>query len=113
MTISREQFIRGFNAIRQAFARRDIINDAGRAAGREDFDVGTDPVVYELQRQLEERCGDAKEDMTGTAISYGLHEGHIVSTGEGRESFRMNTAEAVWRWWEETETGPFRAGGAP
>lgn len=108
MKITRDQFVRGFNAIQASFDRQRAMNQAAKMAGIEDYDHGQDPVAFELQRQLEERCADIDEGQPGgSAISYGLHEGHIVTPGVGRESFRMNTAEAVWRWWEETKTGPF------
>ena len=110
MAITREQFIRGFNALQASFDRPRAMNQAAKKAGIEDYEHGLDPVAFELQRQLEERCDDVDDGdwgSSGSAISYGLHEGHIVTPGAGRESFRMNTAEAVWRWWEETKTGPF------
>ena len=114
MKITREQFIRGFNAVRASFERQHLMNEAAKTAGIEDYDHGQDPVAYELQRQLEERCDElVVGKVVGTAISYGLCEGHIVTPGAGMESFRMNTAEAVWRWWEETKTGPFRSATLP
>lgn len=108
MTITRDQFIRGFNAIRLSFARQTAMNVAALEAGIEDYDHGQDPVAYELQRQLEERCGDTTDDKyVGTMISYGLHEGGECTPAAGAASFRVDNAEAVWRWWEETKTGPF------
>lgn len=107
MSITREQFIRGFNALRASFDRQSAMNEAARKAGIEDYDHGQDPVVYELQRQLEERCQDVDDPVVGTAISYALHEGDIVRPAAGAEQFRMNSAETVWRWWQETATGPF------
>nr|WP_313040379.1 hypothetical protein [Brevundimonas diminuta] len=108
MTITRDQFIRGFNAIRASFGRQTAMNVAALEAGIEDYDYGQDPVAYELQKQLEERCNDTVDDPhVGTAISYGLHEGGLVRPHDSAEEFRMNSAEAVWRWWEETKTGPF------
>lgn len=107
MTITRDQFLRGFTAIQASFARQGAMNAASRAAGIEDYDHGVDPVVYELQRLLEEVCGD-EDGPGGTAISYALHECHVVRPKEGAEEFRMDSGEAVWRWWEETKTGPFK-----
>jgi|GEM_PF-1947476 len=109
VTITREQFIRGFNAIRLSFGRSTAMNIAALEAGLEDYNHGQDPVAYELQTQLEERCNDTFDDPhVGTAISYGLHECGLVRPRGGAEEFRMDSAEAVWRWWEETKTGPFR-----
>lgn len=111
MTITREQFIRGFKAIGAHYAGRDKIEEAMRAAGWDDSRLGFDPVVQELQRQLQERCGDTTNDpYVGTDISYALTERGVVEPGNGAEPFIMDSAEAVWRWWEETKTGPFRAG---
>lgn len=106
--ITREQFIRGFTAIRVSFGRSTAMNIAALEAGIEDYNHGQDPVAYELQTQLEERCNDTFDDpQVGTAISYGLHECGLVRPAEDAEEFRMDSAEAVWRWWEETKTGPF------
>lgn len=106
--ISFDQFIRGFTALRHSFGRRTAINIAALESGWEDFDVGTDPIVYELQRQLEERCGDVERVATfGTMISYGLWECLECTPGPGIEPFRVHDGASVWRWWEVTVTGPF------
>lgn len=106
--ITRDQFIRGFTAIRLSFGRSTAMNIAALDAGIEDYNHGQDPVAYELQTQLEERCNDTFDDpLVGTAISYGLHECGLVRPWDGAEEFRMDNPEAVWRWWEETKTGPF------
>ena len=112
MSITREQFIRGFNALRASFDRQSAMNTAALQAGIEDYDYGQDPVVYELQRQLEERCADKDEPVVGTAIAYALHERNLVRPHAGADQFLMDSAEAVWRWWQETETGPFEKGEA-
>lgn len=88
------------------------MNVAAKEAGIEDYDHGQDPVAYELQRQLEERCDDDVNDgYVGTMISYGFHECGECRPSAGAETLRVDTAEAVWRWWEEAKTGPFREGG--
>lgn len=116
MMITREQFIRGFNAIKASHDRRDAINTAARAAGMIDFDAGDDPVVYELRRQLEERCGDRRDadgpfpPGQGTGdIEYALYEGGEVVPFEGAEPYVMDDAESVWRFWMHSKTGPFRS----
>lgn len=107
MTITREQFIRGFNAIRASFGRQTAMNVAALEAGIEDYDYGQDPVAYELQKQLEERCNDRADGIAGTMISYALHEMGECSDPSIGLTLKVASAEAVWRWWEETKTGPF------
>ncbi len=108
MTITFEQFERGFTAIRLSFARRTAVSIAAMEAGYEDFEMATDPVVYELQRQLQERCNDFEDDPhVGSMISYGLHEQGMCTPDQGAERFKVHDAASVWRWWQETKTGPF------
>lgn len=111
MTITRDQFIRGFSAIEEHYRGRKAIEDAMLDAGWDQSAIGYDPVVTELRIQLEERCGDTFDDpQTGTMISFALNEKgecgwrDILMTVDG--------AEALWTWWERTETGPFRPRGS-
>lgn len=109
MKITREQFIRGFNAIKASHDRCRVINEAARKAGQEDFEIGTDPAIYELRKLLEEWCGDIGEDARmGTDIDYALYEGGEVTPFKGAEPFIMDSAEAVWSFWMHSKTGPFR-----
>lgn len=106
--ITRDQFIRGFNAIRTHYAGRALIEQAMFDAGWEDSRIGYDPVVIELRHQLEERCGDTADDpYTGTLIDYALNEGGECSDPSVGLALKVDCAEAVWTWWEQTKTGPF------
>lgn len=106
--ITRDQFIRGFDAIKTHHASRRSIEDAALAAGWDEFNIGYDPIARELQRQLEERCGDTTDDPHfGTEISYALNEKGRCSTADGLISMTVDSAEALWTWWERTKTGPF------
>ena len=105
--ITRDQFIRGFRAIEAHYAGRAFIEKAMEAAGWEDCRFGYDPVVLELEHQLAERCGDDVKALGGSMISYALNERHECSDPTSGLKLRVDSAEAVWRWWEETKTGPF------
>lgn len=106
--ITRDQFIRGFNAIQAHYAGRTLIEQAMFDAGWEDSRIGYDPIVIELRHQLEERCADTVNDpYTGTLIDYALNEGGECSDASIGLALKVDSAEAVWRWWEETKTGPF------
>lgn len=107
MTITRDQFIRGFNAVRLAFGRQTAMNIAALENGLDDFSLGLDPAVYELQRQLEERCGDDPGCRLGTMISYALHERMECGDPSAGVTMTVDSAEALWTWWEKTKTGPF------
>lgn len=108
MKITKEQFVRGFDAIKaQHRAEEEITRLAGRH-GNPEFSLGHSPVTVELIRQLQERCDDPDtSDSFGSDIQYALYERNMVTPSEGAEPFRMDSAETVWRWWEETKTGPF------
>ncbi|ASE39112.1 hypothetical protein [Brevundimonas vesicularis] len=105
--ITRDQFIRGFNAIVSHYDGRTKIETAMFDAGWEDCRIGYDPVVIELQHQLEERCNDVCAGAGGTMIDYALNEGGECSDPSVGLTLKVDSAEAVWRWWEETKTGPF------
>lgn len=105
--ITREQFVRGFNAIVAHYAGRASIEKAMEAAGWEDCRFGYDPVVMELEHQLAERCGDDVKALGGSMISYALNERHECSDPASGLTLKVDSAEAVWTWWEATNTGPF------
>lgn len=106
--ITRDQFIRGFSAIEQHYASRSEIEDAMARAGWQDASMGTDPIAAELRHQLEERCNDTDDDpLVGTYISYALHEKGRCTDKSGLVSLVLDSAEALWTWWERTGTGPF------
>lgn len=105
--ITRDQFIRGFRAIEAHYAGRASIEKAMEAAGWEDCRFGYDPVVLELEHQLAERCGDDVKALGGSMISYALNERHECSDPATGLTLKVDSAEAVWTWWEATKTGPF------
>ena len=119
MTIIRDQFIRGFSALKASDARRERLNAA--FGNDQDFncDVGGDPAYFELLAQLEERCR-AKEDEDGpwpeneggeSDIAFALIEGLGPVYDEAGGGIDMPaTAEGLWAMWEQSGTGPFRAG---
>jgi hypothetical protein len=118
MTITREQFIRGFNALKADIARRGAIEDLACRLGLDGFDLGSSPVATELERQLVERCR-AREDENGPwpedsygedDISLALHWeslGGVVDQEGNRMAF-PTTPEGVWEMWEREKAGPFR-----
>lgn len=108
MKITKEQFIRGFDAVKAQHAAENALTKLAAEHGNPEFSLGHSPVTVELIRQLQDRCDDPDvNDAFGSDIQYALYEQNMVTTSEGAEPFRMDTAEAVWRWWEETKTGPF------
>lgn len=121
MSITREQFIRGFYALKDAQVGRNTVEEAARDAGFEYFDMGCNPLAAELERQLVERCR-AREDDNGPwpddcdgedDISIGLHWGDgfgSITDSEGNQLPILTTPEDIWAMWEETKTGPFREG---
>lgn len=106
--ITRDQFIRGFRAIEAHYAGRASIEKAMEGAGWEDCRIGYDPVVLELEHQLAERCGDDVKALGGSMISYALNERHECSDPASGLTLKVDSAEAVWTWWEATKTGPFQ-----
>lgn len=120
MTITRDQFIRGFNALKDAEAARNAVEGAASQHGFEGFDLGASPLANELERQLVERCR-AREDEHGPwpddscgedDISLALHFADIgsITDADGRRIRDFpTTAEGVWAMWERERTGPFRA----
>lgn len=122
MTITRDQFIRGFNALKADIVRRDAIEVVALRLGLEGFNMGVNPAATELERQLVERCR-AREDENGPwpadspgedDISLALHWevlGHVIDDRGNAIDF-PKTPEAVWAMWEATKTGPFRPRGA-
>lgn len=116
--ITREQFIRGFNALKADIARRDAIETVAERLGLESFCLGSSPVANELERQLVERCR-AREDENGPwpedsygedDISLALHHetlGGVVDEHGNRIAF-PTTPEGVWEMWEREKAGPFR-----
>lgn len=117
MTITREQFIRGFNALKADKTRRDAIETVADRLGLSGFDMGCNPVANELEQQLVERCRD-KEDDSGPwpedscgegDIALALHYFDVAIYDENdRRQPNLTTAEEVWDHWEATKTGPFR-----
>ena len=118
--ITREQFIRGFNALKADEARRVAVELAAVQAGMEGFDLGVNQLAHELETLLAELCraredddGPWPEDSCGEDdISLALHWTGIGSitdgvTGEVIRDF-PTTAEGVWEMWERERTGPFR-----
>ena len=118
--ITRDQFIRAFNALKSAQEGRTAVEKAAADAGIEYFDLGANPVANELEDLLAELCRD-REDENGPwpadscgegDISLALHwtgVGSILDgvTGEHIRDF-PTTAEGVWEMWERERTGPFR-----
>lgn len=115
--ITREQFVRGFNALKAAQDRRQRLN-AILAEGNDGHqDVGLDPATRELERQLEERCRDCEGDDGPWPSDCGA-EGDIsiglstipmsISDQHGNRLDHLTTAEEIWTMWERTKTGPFR-----
>ena len=107
--ITRDQFIRGFRAIEAHYAGRASIEKAMEGAGWDDCRFGYDPVVLELEHQLAERCGDDVKALGGSMISYALNERHECSDPASGLTLKVDSAEAVWTWWEATKTGPFQS----
>lgn len=117
MSITREQFIRGFNALKAEIERRSLIEQTAIDAGLQDFNMGSSPVANELEQQLVERCRDRwddsgpwPEDSYGEGeISLALHyaDTPIYDEDHVRQP-NLSTAEEVWAQWEATQTGPFR-----
>jgi hypothetical protein len=117
MTITKEQFVRGFNALRVSYARRQAVNEALDKENDFGCDIGSDPTYSELIRQLEDRCrcredayGDWPEDSCGeTDIEIALMDrtSCSVTDEQGNRIDFPSTAEGLWAWWERTKTGPF------
>ena len=116
--ISREQFIRSFDALKASQERRDRINAAMNDDSQSfPCDIGTDPAVWELQQLLEawtrdrwddngpwpeDACGEGDISLGLSPIPMGIHD-HL-----GNELPHRTTAEDIWAMWERTKTGPFR-----
>lgn len=117
MTITRDQFIRGFNALKAAHDRRHRINEILAEGNDGHQDVGLDPAIRELERQLEERCRD-REDDNGPWPDNDGAEGDIslglcpfemkISDESGTTIPHLRTAEEIWARWERDGAGPFR-----
>ena len=118
MTITRDQFIRGFNVLRDHYAGRRAVEDAAMNAGFQDFCMGSSPAAHELEQQLVEQCR-AREDENGPwpedcpgedEISLALHwaDWPIRTPSGGTLPAHPTTAEAIWDRWEQDQTGPFR-----
>ncbi len=117
MTITRDQFIRGFNAIKAAYVRRDRLNAILVEGNDGHQDVGLDPAVRELEQQLVDRCRD-HEDADGPWPENSGAEGDIslglcplpmtIHDEAGNRLPHLTTAEDIWAMWERTSTGPFR-----
>lgn len=116
--ITFDQFKRGFDGIKESYARRQRIN-AAMNDDSQDFtcDVGTDPAVHVLQELLEawtrDKCDDRgpwPADSWGEGdISLGLSSMPMTIRDEnGSELPHLTTAEDIWAMWERTKTGPFR-----
>lgn len=116
--ITFDQFKRGFDAIKESYARRHRIN-AAMNDDTQDFacDIGTDPAVHVLQELLEVWTRDKWDDdgpwpvdsWGEGAISIGLMSGPMtVKDHEGRVLPHLTTAEDIWAMWEQTNTGPYR-----
>lgn len=101
MMITREQFIRGFNALKAARDRRARINAILNEGGDGRQDIGLDPAVRELEQQLVERCRDHEDENGPWPENSGW-------TGDISFGLSWTTAEEIWAKWEETKTGPFR-----
>lgn len=118
MNITREQFIRGFNALKDARAARDATEQAAMNAGFEGFDLGCNPLANELELLLGELCR-VREDDAGPwppdaigedDLSLCLHWSpyHSVTDDQGNKIDFPTTAEDLWSMWEREKTGPFR-----
>lgn len=122
MKITREQFIRGFDAIKESYARRQRINAALNVEQDFTCDIGTDPAIYEFQRLLEEWTGDRADDngpwpedcAAEGCISLGLADPQFMSVTDedGKLMPHLTSAEEIWAMWGATKTGPFLEGGA-
>lgn len=118
MTITREQFIRGFNALKDAQAARDATEQAAINAGFEGFDLGCNPLAKELERLLGELCR-VREDDAGPwpadscgedDLSLCLHWSpyHSITDDQGNTIDFPTTPEDLWSMWERDRAGPFR-----
>lgn len=114
MKITREQFIRGFRAVQAQHVFEDAQEALATQHGNRDFTAGSSPLTAELIRQLEERCGD-RRDEHGLAwpsgeglgdIEYALYEGGDAEQGDVK--IKLDGAEALWEWWSQTRSGPFK-----
>lgn len=112
MTITKEQFIRGFTAIRNHLKGAQSLREAAEAVGWRDLDVADEGLCDELAQQLRERCGDDANRPVGNSnslIEYALWDAEgEEDTGDGW--FDLRLPEEVWRFWEQTLTGPFSVG---
>ncbi|CAM2823202.1 hypothetical protein [Brevundimonas diminuta] len=118
MNITREQFIRCFNALKAAQAARDATEQAAVNAGFEGFDLGCNPLAHELECLLGELCrvredddGPWPSDSPGEDdLSLALHWvgfGRVTDEHDNEVDF-PRTAEALWEMWEREKAGPFR-----
>ena len=117
-SISRDQFIQSFNALKASQARRDRINAAMNDDSQSfTCDIGTDPAVWEFQRMLEawtrdrwddsgpwpeDACGEGDISLGLSPLPMGIRDEH------GNHLPHLTTAEEIWAMWERTKTGPFR-----
>jgi hypothetical protein len=108
--ITRDQFLRGIEAINAHNRLVKVVYDAFAAAGEDRVDgLGASRLLNELSRQLEERCNDPNVPMQGSMIDYVLYEqGGLVIEADGSKRM-VNTPELLWSYWEETGCGPFEA----
>lgn len=106
--ITREQFLRGIEAINRYRAMVRAVGAAMLAGGAgAPEDLGGQALHEELTRQIEERCGDPSRDPFGSDIEYMLYDaGGPVIEADGTRRM-VNTPELLWRYWEETGRGPF------
>lgn len=109
MIITRNQFIRGFRAVRKHLDGARSVREAAEAAGWRELEVGDEAICDELMRQLTERCDDEDRPVgnSKSLIEYALWDAEgVEDTGDGVFDFRQ--PEEVWRFWEEGKTGPFK-----
>jgi len=114
MQITREQFLRGCEAINSYRALVHTVHDAMSAADCEPMNgLGGDAICSELTRQLEERCNDPSSKY-GSLIEYMLYDcGGPIIIADGKidhddgSEWMVNTPELLWTYWQETGSGPF------
>lgn len=112
MKITREQFVRGITALRAHLDGARAICDVAERAGWRNFEVGDETLCDELVRQLRERCGDDIDQPIGNSnslIEYAIWDADGPEDIDG-EMFDLRIPEEVWRFWEQTSTGPFFVG---
>lgn len=105
--ITRDQFMRGMEAIARYRTMRDEVEAALAAGGCNSDGLAGDSLLDELVDQLSERCGDERDPVAGTMIGWVLWEGGGDITEADGTSRMVTTPEELWTYWETVREGPF------